>query len=104
MVVTVAGLADATVDSVQQMMHLPNTSTRYRGPCIHCFQVAASHVVRWQSMMQTFRRTYISVLCGGCGSVVGRCYEAMEPHLEHLQHRFLLDTTSVSRSDACVAL
>ncbi len=43
-------------------------------------------------------RTYISLLCGTCGTAVGRCYEAMEEGLQHLQSRFLLDTASIRRS------
>ncbi len=42
-------------------------------------------------------RTYISVLCGTCGTAVGRCYEAMEEGLQHLQSRFLLDAASIRR-------
>lgn len=42
-------------------------------------------------------RTYTSVVCGTCGTAVGRCYQALEQGLEHLQSAFLLDASAVHR-------
>ena len=68
-----------------------------------CAAVACCHAdsTAWPTLScLPSRRTYISVLCSSCGTAVGRCYEAMEDGLQHLESCFLLDASAIRR---CVA-